>query len=409
MTPRPHPRPAPEAIGHPDVVDALREEIAHDGPITYARFMEVALYHPGGGYYRTPARRPGRGGDFITAPEVHPLFGITVAGQVAELWERLGRPDPFTIREYGPGVGGLAYDIIAGLHSRHPELIPALRYRLRDINRHRMAEAMAAMMEVDLDSIVSVEHPDREEAIEPITGVVLANEVADALPAHELVWTGDALSEHRVVWNPATEWFAWEVGALSSEVVATDPLGWLEAQGIDPEGWPVGSRIAWSPALSDWVGEIARGLDRGYALIIDYGYQAEELYRDHLLEGTIRAYARHTVSDNPFTRVGEQDLTVHVDFSRIADAATRAGMSSTPIVSQGHFLSRLGMGELLVALQRDPEMDMAGYYRAQAAVMRLIDPAGLGRFRVIALAREAPLEPLPTGFTPDDLPAALRI
>lgn len=409
MTPNPPHRPAPEATGHPDVVDALRDEIARDGHITFSRFMELALYHPSGGYYRTVARRPGRSGDFITAPEVHPLFGITIARQIAELWERLGRPDPFTVREYGPGVGGLAYDIIAGLHARHPDVIPALRYYLRDVNRYRMAEAMDAMVEVGLDDLVSVEYPDCEEAIEPITGVVLANEVADALPAHELVWTGETLREHLVVWNHTTEWFAWDVGALSPEVVATDPLGWLRGHGVDPEGWPAGSRIAWSPALTDWVGEIARGLDRGYALIIDYGYPATELYRDHLLEGTIRAYAGHTVSDNPFTRVGEQDLTVHVDFNRIIDAAIRAGMSTTPIVSQGHALSRLGLGELLVEMQRDPEMDMAGYYRAQAAVLRLIDPAGLGRFRLVAVAKAASLEPLPTGFTPDDLPAILRV
>ncbi|HEV2128066.1 MAG TPA: SAM-dependent methyltransferase [Thermomicrobiales bacterium] len=409
MTVTTQPRPAPDEIGHPDVVEALRAEIAREGAITFARFMEQALYHPDGGYYRTPARRPGRGGDFLTAPEVHPFFGITIANQVAELWERLDRPDPFVVREYGPGVGGLAYDIIAGLHAHHPEVIPALRYRLRDVNRHRMAEAMSAMMEVGLDDIVSVENPEHEETIEPVTGVVLANEVADALPAHELVWTGDALREHWVVWDPATDWFAWEVRDLSPEVAATDPLDWLRGRDIDPTRWPAGSRIAWSPALTDWIGEIGRGLDRGYALIIDYGYPALELYRDHLLEGTIRAYREHTVSDDPFQHVGEQDLTVHVDFTRITDAAEAMEIAATPVVSQGDFLSRLEMGQLLVGLQGDPEIDMLGYHRAQAAVFRLIDPGGLGRFRVVGLAKNAPLDPLPTGFTPDKLPESLRI
>jgi SAM-dependent MidA family methyltransferase len=401
------PPPPPDDHGHPDLIAALRREIDRDGSITFARFMDVALYDPDGGYYRTPARRPGRGGDFITAPELHPFFGFTIANQVAELWERLGRPDPFVVREYGPGVGGLAYDIIAGLHANHPAVVPALRYRLRDVNRHRMAEAMSAMLEVGLDGIVSVEDPAREGELEPITGVVLANEVADALPAHELEWDGEALRERYVTWRDG--WFGWETGPLSPEVAATDPAGWLARQGIDAASWPAGSRLAWSPTVDAWVGEIGRGLARGYALIIDYGYPAAELYRDHRLEGTIRAYSEHSVSDDPFRLIGEQDLTVHVDFSRVVEAARAAGMSATPAVTQADFLARLDMGRLLVDLQRDPETDMAEYLRAQAAVMRLIDPGGLGRFRVVGLAKAAPLEPLPTGFTPPDLPASLRL
>jgi SAM-dependent MidA family methyltransferase len=377
--------------------------------MTFARFMAVALYDPDAGYYRTPVRRPGRGGDFITAPEVHPFFGITIAHQVAELWERLGRPDPFVVREYGPGVGGLAYDIIAGLHAHHPGVVPALRYRLRDVNRHRMAQAMTAMTEVGLDGIVAVEDPDREEAIEPITGLVLANEVADALPAHALTWTGTELRERWVTWSDETDWLAWEEGPLSPEVAATDPVGWLRDHGIDPSTWPAGSVLAWAPALDTWVGEIAAGLARGYALIVDYGYPATELYRDHRLEGTIRAYSGHTVADDPFRLVGEQDLTSHLDFDRLTDAARAVGMAVTPVVTQGDFLSRLGLGQLLVDLQQDPELALTDYYRAQAAVLRLIDPGGLGRFRVVGLAKDAPLNPLPTGFTPDDLPGSLRL
>lgn len=401
-------RPEPEALGNPDLIALLRDEIDREGAITFARFMDQALYHPDAGYYRTPLRRPGRGGDFITSPEVHPFFGITLAGQIAEMWERLDRPDPFVVREEGAGVGGLAYDIIAGISVHHPELRPALRYRLRDVNRHRLAEAMSAMIEVELDHVVSVEDPDHEARIEPVTGVVLANEVADALPAHQLVWTGEDLQEQWVVWDASTDWFAWERRSLSSHVAATDPLGWLQRNGLNPDAWPVGAQLAWSPALDDWVRTIGEGLARGYGLIIDYGYPAAELYREHRLEGTIRGYFEHTVSDNLFRHVGEQDLTAHVDFTRLADAAGRAGMETTPVVTQGHFLSRLNLGQLLVDLQQDPETDAAGYYRAQASVLRLIEPAGLGRFRVIGLGKSVSLDPLPTGFTPDELPASLR-
>jgi SAM-dependent MidA family methyltransferase len=369
---------SPRQRGNPEANSILRDEIGRAGAITFARFMEVALYHPDVGYYRTPARRPGRAGDFITAPEVHPFFGITIARQIAEMWERLDRPDPFVVREYGPGVGGLAYDIIAGISVQAPELREVLRYRLRDVNRHRIAEAMSAMIEVGLGDIVSVEDPARDERIEPVTGVALANEVADALPAHQLIWNGDTLEERWVVWNLAAD-------------------------------WPLGSRITWTPALDDWVREIGQGLTRGYGLVIDYGYPARELYRDHRLEGTIRAYAGHTVSDDPFHRVAEQDLTVHVDFTRIIDAAAREGMAATPVVTQGDFLTQAGLGHLLVQLQQEPDIDMAEYYRAQSAVLRLIEPAGLGRFRVVGLIKNVPEEPPLMGFAPVDLPDALRI
>ncbi|MGI8976762.1 MAG: class I SAM-dependent methyltransferase [Thermomicrobiales bacterium] len=395
--------------GNPDAIAILCDEIGREEAITFARFMEVALYHPEVGYYQTPARRPGRGGDFITAPELHPFFGITIARQIAEMWQRLDRPDPFVVREYGPGVGGMAYDIIAGISMNAPELREVLRYRLRDVNRHRLAEAMSAMIEVGLDDVVSVEEPSRDNRIEPVTGVALANEVADALPAHQMIWTGDALEERWVVWNAATGWFEWETRPLSPAVQATDPMGWLARQGVDVASWPIGSQIAWVPALDNWVREISQGLARGYGLVIDYGYPASELYRDHRLEGTIRAYAGHTVSDDPFQHIAEQDLTVHVDFTRITGVAAENGMRSTPVVTQGDFLSQAGLGQLLVRLQQEPETDMAEYYRAQAAVLRLIEPAGLGRFRVVGLMKDVAEEAPLMGFAPVDLPDALRI
>ena len=176
--------PKSSSAGNPALIAIIREEIARNGEITFARFMELALYHPEHGYYLTVERRPGRGGDFLTAPEASAYFGLTVARQIGECWERLGRPEPFTIREYGAGVGGLAYDIIAGLLDDHPELRGALRYRLVEPNQYRMAQALAAMDEVGLSDIVSGE---AESSAEPIVGVVVANEVADALPVHRLI------------------------------------------------------------------------------------------------------------------------------------------------------------------------------------------------------------------------------
>lgn len=407
---QPDRRVAPNGGGIETLIAEIRTEIDERGPITFARFMELALYHPVDGYYLSPDRRVGRGGDFLTAPELHPFFGLAIARCIVACWDRLDQPDPFTIREYGSGIGGLAYDIIAGVLHDRPEIRPALRYRLNEINPHRSRQALAAMRETGLGDIVSVDPvPEAESPGEPVTGVVVANEVADALPVHRLVWDGGAFGEYRVGWNDEQGGFAEVAGALSAEVLALDLPRYLVRHGIDPSSWPAGARIEVAPAVERWIEDVGEGLERGYALIVDYGYPAAELYRDHRLEGTLRAYREHEVTDDPFSHVGMQDLTAHVDFGRLADAARRAGFTVVGLTTQADFLAEVGLGDLLLAMQRQPGTAVEEYYRAQAAAFRLIDPAGMGRFRVLGLARNAShASPLP-GFAGPDLPERLRL
>lgn len=377
---------------NPDLVAAIRAEIsASGGKITFARFMELALYHPDWGYYRAPERRPGRPGDFLTAPEAHPFFGITLARQVAECWERLGRPSRFVVREYGAGIGGLAWDIIAGLGREAPACRAALEYRLVEQNPHRLAEALAAFAAEGLGEVVRGE--PAADQLEPIEGVVLANEVADAFGVHRLIWRGGALREGWVVWNG--EGFVEAEGDLSAEARAAEPERMLRAAGIALDD---GDRIEISPLAAAWFASVARGLWRGYAIVIDYGYPAGDLYRAHRLEGTVRAYRAHTVSDDPFQHVGEQDLTAHVDFSALRRAGEREGLDFAGQTNQGALLASLGMGDLLVDLGKDPETTLPEYLAAQAAILRLIDPGGLGRFGVLIMARAAPVTPPLRGF-----------
>jgi SAM-dependent MidA family methyltransferase len=389
--------------GNPELIEIIRAEIERDGPITFARYMELALYHPDHGYYLAAERRPGRPGDFLTAPEMHPFFGLTIANQVHECWERLGRPQPFTIVEYGSGVGGLAWDVMAGLLDREPDLRPHLRYRLNEANAARTAEAMAGMASAGFDDVV---HPD--EPGEPIIGVVLANEVADAMPVHRLRWTGAGFEEYRVTWDPGAG-FSEVAGPLSDEVAACDPAIALAEAGVDLAALPNGARLEVSPAAAAWISEVAARIERGYALVVDYGYPAAELYAAHRLESTVRAYRGHTVTDDPYLAPGEQDLTAHVDFSALARAAVRAGMTQAGLVSQADFLANAGLGDLLVRLQQEPDLAVDEYYRAQAAVFRLIDPGGMGRFRVLGLARNAPVDPPLIGFAGPTLPESLRL
>lgn len=376
----------------------VRDEIAAaGGRITFARFMELALYHPEHGYYLGPERRPGRGGDFLTAPETHPFFGITIARQIAEMWQRLGRPADFTIREYGAGVGGLAYDILAGLADTAPELAGSVRYRLIEPNPYRRAEAMAAMAEVGLDEQVTIEQPDADGALAPITGVVLANEVADAFPVHRLVWLEQpepGLRERYVTWG--ADGFGDEEGELSAAALAADPAGRLAAAGVRLAD---GDAIEISPGAGEWFAGVSGGLEHGYTLVIDYGYEAAELYRGHRLAGTLRAYARHTVTDDPFQQVGERDLTAHVDFTALRAAGEAAGLTFAGFTTQGAFLASLGLGDLLVRLQAEPGMTAEQYLAAQQAVLHLIDPGGMGRFGVQLMARGSPVDPPLGGLT----------
>ena len=182
--------------GNRDLIGVIRAEIdAAGGRIPFTRFMELALYHPVWGYYLSAQRRPGRPGDFLTAPETHPFFGITVARQIAECWERLERPVPFVVREYGSGIGALAWDVIAGLSAEAPECRAALQYRLVEPNPHRRAQSLAGFAEGGLGDVVRGEEITPGADPEPITGVVIANEVADAFAVHRLIWREGRLRE----------------------------------------------------------------------------------------------------------------------------------------------------------------------------------------------------------------------
>lgn len=384
-------RAAASLDGDPALVAIIRAEIAASGGrITFARFMELALYHPEHGYYLSAERRPGRGGDFLTAPEATPYFGLALARQIAEFWERLGCPDPFEIREYGAGIGGLAYDVIAGLSTAAPDALRALRYRLVEVNRHRLAQALAAFAEVGLGHLVVPEAPGDD--LEPIVGIALANEVADALPVHRLVMRNGEFRERFVVWRNGR--FAEEEGEPTNEAQRAGAA--VLGEGV---ALAQGDAIDVSPAAAAWFAGVGRGLARGYAIVIDYGYQAPELYRTHRLAGTVRGYHAHTVTDDPFVRVGEQDLTAHVDFTALQRAGEAVGLRFAGFTTQGAFLASLGLGDFLLELQGDPTTTLPDYLRAQTAILRLIDPGGLGRFGVLMMAKNAPVEPPPRGLT----------
>lgn len=372
------------------LISIIRTAIAKSpaGMISLAQYMALALYHPEHGYYQREKLGPGRTGDFLTSPEASPYFGLTVARQLIEVWDRLGQPASWEIREYGSGTGVLAYDILAGITHDAPESLEVLTYRLVDSNSHRRAEALAAMTEAGLGDRILISDPS--DPLPDFSGVLLGNEVADAFPAHRLVVRDGGPREWFVTVDD--EGFVWTEGERSVEVSEL-----LEIEAI-ARTLPDGSILEVSPAAAVWFEKSAARLDRGLALLIDYGYPAEVLYSAHRLEGTLRAYRGQQVSDDPFMAPGEVDLTTHVDFTAIERAGARAGLQSAGFTNQGDFLSRLGMGMFLVDLQKEPGITAEDYLSAKAAIFRLIEPGGLGRFGVLGMTRGIELEPPLTGF-----------
>lgn len=359
-----------------------------DQAITLAQYIELALYHPEHGYYQQSRLAPGRTGDFLTSPEASPYFGLTVARQLIEIWDRLGQPKDWEIREFGAGTGVLAYDILAGIAHDAPEAIDGLRYRLVESNPFRREEAMAAMTEAGLADRIVIS--DSFDPLPAFSGVLLGNEVADAFPAHRLVVRDGALREMYVV--EQGDGFGWQEGDRSE---AAEHLTELAALA---RSLPNGALLDASPAASIWFEQAAALLERGLALIIDYGYPTVELYASHRLEGTLRAYRGQQVTDDPFLEPGAYDLTTHVDFTELQQAGTRAGLEPAGFTKQGTFLERLGMGMFLVDLQKEPDMTAEDYLAAKAAIIRLIEPGGLGRFGVLGMSRGIDLDPPLTGF-----------
>jgi SAM-dependent MidA family methyltransferase len=376
------PRPDLDAVGQDDdLVGRIRTEIERDGPIPFARFMDLALYDPRGGYYRADAARPGRDGDFLTAPEAHPIFGAALARAVADAWDRLDRPEPFTLREYGAGTGALGAAVLAGLARERPDLGRIVRYDPIEVEPRRL-EAIADRLSAGHVVASGRRSPTLPPTERPIVGMILANEVLDALPTHRVVGRDGVLREVAVGWRDG--------GFVDVEKDPSTPdlAARLAAENVSLAD---GQRAEICLALDAWIADAAAGLERGVMLLIDYGYPADALYDPvRRRDGTLRAYLRHRVHDDPYLHVGRQDLTAHVDVTAVERAARAAGLTHLGTTTQAELLVGLGTEDLLRAIQADPATTLEGYLEVRSALHRLLDPAAMGRFRAMAFGRDWP-------------------
>jgi SAM-dependent MidA family methyltransferase len=352
--------PPADDQGDPHLIELIRSEIERDGPITFARFMERALYEPGLGYYATSEQRPTRAGDFLTAPELHPIFGQTVARRLDEMWRAMGRPRPFVVREYGAGTGAFYMSIVDGLVRMGSDLADQTDYQPIETEGRQ---------------------PAHENPAGRFIGVAVANEFVDALPVHRVVKRGDALREVRVGWS--ADRFVEVEGELSDDRLA----GWFDIRQI---ALADGQQAEVNLPMLEWLAQIGRDLERGYVLIFDYGTSAAELYGPERNSGTLRAFRGQHVSGDPFAGVGHQDLTAHVDLDALELGARHAGLDVIGRTRQAEFLLGWGLEEVYAQMRETADQDWDPATTLRSAVRRLLDPRALGGYWVQTLGRDVP-------------------
>ena len=325
----------------------IRRRIASNGSITFAEFMELALYHPKGGYY-SHDRQDATYRDYYTSPSAHPAFSALIAVHLETMWKALDEPSQFHVVEMGAGRGLMAQDIA-------------------EYARQHLAAFASAMRYFTVDNA-------SDETPRGVVGCVLSNELIDAFPVHRFEIENGGLIElfvdvdadgrfHSVSGEPSTPALAQRLDRLGLEL-------------------PDGTRGEINLGISQWTKQVAEIIERGFVLTIDYGHESKELYSSERSRGTLQTYYKHTSGSSPYQWIGRQDITAHVDFTTVIEDGRVAGLKPLSLMTQAEYLNRLGLNSWLSRL---PERDLSPRdVRANAMALRdLVDPDGLGGFKVL--------------------------
>lgn len=350
---------------------AIIARIQAEGGISFSDFMAMALYHPGLGYYASARDPIGRDADYVTSPELSPIFGAMLGRQLREMWEAMGSPKRFDLVEVGAGSGVLARDILSWAQRTAADFLAAARYTIVEPHEPAISRQRERLTSDGLADKVSWS-PDLPSNI---TGVIFSNELLDAMPVHRVAVESDQLREIYVTSDGSR--FTEELRDPAPEVTAYfETLGLLPGEGCSAEV---------NLAALDWVRTAAALLTRGFLMTIDYGYEAADLYASWRTDGTLLSFYRQNPSTDPYARLGRQDLTAHVDFTSIRRAGEDSGLRTLRLVTQSLFLENLGITE---ALATPPDStNLEEYAARRRAVTELLDPGGLGRIRVLVQAK----------------------
>ena len=356
-------------MANSELIQIIRAEIGANGPISFARFMELALYHPDRGYYASGGANIGRRGDFFTNVSVGPLFGKLLAAQFAEIWEKLGRPGDFKIVEQGAHDGVFGVDALTALRQSAGDCFAATSYCIvepfpiwqerEEKNLHEFAEKTSWVASI--------------EEIEPFVGIHFSNELFDSLPVHLIVSGG--VANGATVWHEkfvtvAADNFAFAIANVSRSGLQLDHLGFF------PAGFEAEVNLA-APKL---MSEIATKLSRGLILTIDYGFPRKEFYSLRRSQGSLQVRAKQKKLSSPFQQIGLADISAHVEWTSLAEAPQSSGARSISFTDQHHFLTGI-----ISKFFPDTDFDVS----EKRALQTLLHPEMLGRnFQVLALGKK---------------------
>ena len=360
------------------LIEFVLSQIRERGPIPFSQFMEWSLYHPEFGYYRSRETRIGKNGDYYTSPCVHPVFGRLIAKQLFQMADLLGGKR-FDVVEMGGGRGFLCLDILDWVRENRPLFYARLRYYLLERSPFSLKEQKERLSKHEKEGkIFRIGPQEFEGGGVQIEGCFLSNELIDAFPVHRVVCDSGKIKEIYVIREKDRFGERWEE--------PSDPgiPAYFESMGITLQE---GQRAEVNLKALDWIEKVSKSLNQGFVLTIDYGYVAKELYAPFRRDGTLLCYFRHQISENPYERLGEQDITSHVNFTALIKQGEEKGLQFTGLVPQYRFLMGLGILQEIESASKKMT-DLEGL-QLRLSLKHLIEPdLGMGEvFKVLVQHR----------------------
>ncbi len=369
-----------------NLLDVIRDEILSQGEIPFVKFMELALYAPGLGYYSAGLQKFGPQGDFVTAPELTPLFGQTLAKQCKQVFAALENP---TLFEFGAGSGRLCVDILQHLEKEGglPEA-----YLILEVSAN-LQQRQLQLIEKEIPHLLKRVKWLTRWPKQSFTGIIIANEVLDAMPVHRFLYSKDQIFESYITLNKNNKLQETFQRCTNSRLSN-------HVKRILPKEYPLYQSEV-NLFIDDWISQCYQLLDRGAFFIIDYGFPRHEYYHPDRCKGTLMCHYQHQSLVDPLAHIGEQDITAHVDFTHVAEAAYNAGFEIAGYTNQASFLLANGLLSLLEATSDDSKS-----IKTKQAIKQLTHPSEMGELiKVIALTKNLELEL--TGFLLHDKQASL--
>ncbi|MBI5327386.1 MAG: SAM-dependent methyltransferase [Deltaproteobacteria bacterium] len=403
--------------GHPDLISEIKTRIQKKGVITFAEFMDIALYWPQKGYYISDRIKWGKDGDYLTNIDISPVFSKLLAAQLNQMWQILDCPTQFAIIEIGAGRGNLSLQIKDTIEDSYPEFYKTVDFKLVDINPVRVPwlKSINQTLGNSNDTAssngtnpVSIKNPTLsspdgyfekisfhttiKEIQQNITGCIISNELIDAFPVHLIIQGNDGLKEIYIGYK--NENFVEIIGELSNQNLND----YFERLKITLEQ---GQRTEVNLRAIDWIKSVGTLLNRGFIVTIDYGLPAQDLFRPGR-NSSLQCYYRHTMNDNPFQMIGYQDITSKVDFTSIAMAGKETGLEVTGFTTQSYFLIGIGILEQFKDIEK-LDINNLDDFRWNQGIKELMLPGGMGDDFKILIQHKGIRAPALKGFNFKDL------